>query len=152
MRPAIRRHGSHRRDRCHRRDRRYRGHWQYLTVMENARLESTRLQFETARENLARSENVPVLEEVLVLRDTLAHKLGYKLGRFPTEIKMAKNGARAQRFLERLKPGLQPKFDAEIAEFRAMKAKETGDANAANPPVGLALLRQPTQERKIHRR
>jgi thimet oligopeptidase len=32
--------------------------------------------------------------------------------------------------LEKLKAGLQPKFDAEIAEFRALKVKETGDANA----------------------
>jgi len=43
---------------------------------------------------------------------------------------MAKTGARAQNFLEQLKTGLQPKFDAETAEFRAMKAKETGDPNA----------------------
>ena len=33
-------------------------------------------------------------------------------------------------FLEKLKTGLQPKFDAELAEFRQLKVKETGDANA----------------------
>ena len=33
-------------------------------------------------------------------------------------------------FLQKLKIGLQPKFDAEIAEFRALKIKETGNANA----------------------
>ena len=43
---------------------------------------------------------------------------------------MAKTAARAEDFLEKLKAGLQPKFDAEIAEFRALKVKETGDANA----------------------
>jgi thimet oligopeptidase len=43
---------------------------------------------------------------------------------------MAKTAARAQDFLEKLKVGLQPKFDAEIAEFRALKVKETGDPNA----------------------
>ena len=33
-------------------------------------------------------------------------------------------------FLEKLKTGLQPKFDAELAEFRRLKVKETGDTNA----------------------
>jgi thimet oligopeptidase len=105
--------------------------WHYLTVMENAKSEATRLKLETARENLARAANVPILQQVLVLRDTIAHKLGYtNWADFQTEIKMAKTGARAEDFLEQLKTGLQPKFDAETAEFRAMKAKETGDTNA----------------------
>ena len=105
--------------------------WHYLTVMENAKSEATRLKLETARENLARADNVPILQQVLVLRDTIAHKLGYtNWADFQTEIKMAKTGARAEEFLEQLKTGLQPKFDAETAEFRAMKVKETGDTNA----------------------
>ena len=105
--------------------------WHYLTVMENAKSEATRLKLETARENLARAANVPILQQVLVLRDTIAHKLGYtNWADFQTEIKMAKTGGRAADFLEQLKTGLQPKFDAETAEFRAMKVKETGDTNA----------------------
>jgi thimet oligopeptidase len=43
---------------------------------------------------------------------------------------MVKNGGAAIDFLEKLKTGLQPKFDAELAEFRKLKVKETGDANA----------------------
>jgi thimet oligopeptidase len=43
---------------------------------------------------------------------------------------MVKNAATAIDFLERLKTGLQPKFDAELAEFRQLKVKETGDPNA----------------------
>ena len=43
---------------------------------------------------------------------------------------MAKTGSEATDFLERLKTGLQPKFDAELAEFRALKVAETGDPNA----------------------
>jgi thimet oligopeptidase len=105
--------------------------WHYLAVMENAKSEATRLKLETARDSLARAENIPVLQQVLVLRDTIARKLGYaNWADYQTEIKMAKTGARAQNFLEQLKTGLQPKFDAETAEFRAMKAKETGDPNA----------------------
>ena len=105
--------------------------WHYLTVMENAKSEAARLKMETARCQLARAENVPILQQVLVLRDTIAHKLGYtNWADFQTEIKMAKTGARATDFLEKLKTGLQPKFDSEKAEFRAMKVKDTGDANA----------------------
>ncbi len=105
--------------------------WHYLTVMENAKNENTRLQLQTARDNLAKAENVPLLQQILVLRDTLAHKLGYKTwADYVIEIKMAKTAARAQDFLEKLRAGLQPKFDAEIADFRALKIKETGDPNA----------------------
>jgi len=105
--------------------------WHYLAVMENAKSEAARLKMQTARDNLARAENVPILQQVLVLRDTIAHKLGYtNWADYQTEIKMAKTGTRAQDFLEQLKTGLQPKLDAETAEFRAMKVKDTGDTKA----------------------
>ena len=81
--------------------------WHYLTVMENAKSEDTRLKLETARDNLARAENIPLLQQVLVLRDTIAHKLGYNnWADYQTEIKMAKTAARAEDFLEQLKTGL----------------------------------------------
>ena len=105
--------------------------WHCITVMENARNEQTRLKLQTARDSLAKEENIPLLQRILVIRDTIAHKLGYdSWADYAIEIKMAKTAARAEDFLERLKTGLQPKFDAEIAQFRAMKARETGDANA----------------------
>jgi thimet oligopeptidase len=105
--------------------------WHYLTVMENARREDTRLKMQTARDNLARAENVPLLEQILVTRDTIAQKLGYKSwADYQIEVKMARNAATASDFLQKLKVGLQPKFDAELAEFRALKIKETGDTNA----------------------
>jgi thimet oligopeptidase len=43
---------------------------------------------------------------------------------------MVKNGQTAIEFLQKLNAGLQPKFDAEVGEFRQIKARETGDANA----------------------
>jgi thimet oligopeptidase len=105
--------------------------WHYLTVLENATNEQTRLKMETARENLAKESNIPVLQEALVVRDSIAHKLGYKSwADYAIEVKMAKTAARAQDFLQQLEAGLQPKFDSEIAEFRDLKAKETGDPNA----------------------
>lgn len=105
--------------------------WQYVAVMDNAKSEATRLKLQVVRENLARAENVPLLQQILVLRDTLGKKLGYKSwADFQIEPKMAKDAATAIAFEENLKVGLQPKFDQELAEFRAIKVKETGDANA----------------------
>ena len=101
--------------------------WQYLAVMENASEEATRLEVETARANLARAENVPLLEEILTLRYEIAHRLGYRSwADFQLETKMARTAAAAIEFVDRLSTGLQPKFDAELAAFQAIKARETG--------------------------
>ncbi|HOX56917.1 MAG TPA: M3 family metallopeptidase [Candidatus Paceibacterota bacterium] len=105
--------------------------WHYQSVMENARREATRKRLLLSRDNLARTENLPLLEKILPLRDDIARKLGYpSWADYQTEIKMARNAAAVVDFLEKLKTGLQPKFDAELAEFRRIKARETGDPNA----------------------
>jgi thimet oligopeptidase len=105
--------------------------WHYIMVMDNAKREETRKRLITEHDNLARADNIPLLEKVLPLRDNIAHKLGYKTwADYEIEVKMAKNAATVVDFLEKLKTGLQPKFDAELAEFRQIKVKETGDTNA----------------------
>ena len=105
--------------------------WHYISVMDNARREDTRKRFLAEHDNLARVANLPLLEKILGLRDDVAKKLGYKnYADYVTEVKMVKNGATAIKFLEDLKTGLQPKFAAELEEFRQLKVKETGDANA----------------------
>ena len=104
----------------------------FQRVMDNAKIEATRKRMETEHDNLARAENVPLLEKILPLRDDIAKKLGYKTwADYQTEVKMVKNAATAIDFLEKLKAGLQPKFDAELAEFRRLKTKETGEPNPA---------------------
>jgi thimet oligopeptidase len=105
--------------------------WQYLAVEENARREQTRKQFLVDHDNLARAENIPLMEKILPLRDDIAKKLGYKTwADYQTEVKMVKTADRAIDFLERLKTGLQPRFDAEVAEFKKIKVRETHDENA----------------------
>jgi thimet oligopeptidase len=105
--------------------------WQYLTTMENVKREAVRKQILTARNLLAKEENIPLLEKILVHRDQIAKKLGYGTwADYQTEIRMAKNGKTAIDFEQRLETGLQPKFDAEREEFRRMKVRDTGDANA----------------------
>jgi len=105
--------------------------WHYISVMDNAKREETRKRLITEHDNLARSENIPLLEKILPLRDNIARKLGYKTwADYQIEVKMAGTAAAAIDFVEKLKTGLQPKFDAELAEFRRIKIKETGDTNA----------------------
>ena len=105
--------------------------WHYISLMDNAKRQDTRKRFLIEHDNLARAENIPLLEKILPLRDDIAHKLGYQSwADYQTEVKMVKTGAAAIQFLEKLKAGLQPKFDAELAEFRQLKIKETGDPKA----------------------
>jgi len=103
----------------------------YLMIEDNAKLEATRRRMMAAQCNLARAENLPLLQKILVARDELARRLGYATyADYATETRMVKNGAAALGFLQNLQAGLQPKYDAELAEFRQMKAAETGDAHA----------------------
>jgi thimet oligopeptidase len=105
--------------------------WHYLSVMDNAKREETRKKLLVEQNNLARAANIPLLEKILPLRDDVARKLGYKTwADYQIEVKMAGTAATAIDFLEKLKVGLQPKFDAELAEFRRIQVKETGDPNA----------------------
>lgn len=105
--------------------------WHYLTVEENARKEATRKKLLIEHDNLARQENLPLLEKILPLRDQIAKKLGYKSwADYQTEIKMVKNAATAIDFEQKLETGLQPKFEAEVAEFQKLKVKETQDPHA----------------------
>ncbi len=87
----------------------------YLMIEDNAKVEATRRAMMTAQCNLAREANIPLLKKILILRDDIAHKLGYgSFADYQTETRMVKNGAAAITFLENLKTGLQPKYDAEL--------------------------------------
>jgi len=103
----------------------------YLMVLENAKREDTRRKFQIVHDSLAKEANGPLLKQILELRDQIARKLGYaSWADYEIEPKMAKNSATAMQFLENLKKGLQPKLDGELALFREMKAKETGNPDA----------------------
>ena len=102
----------------------------YIMVEDNAKVEATRRAMMTAQCNLAREANIPLLQKILVRRDDLAHRLGYaSYADYATETRMVKNAQTAIDFLQNLKTGLQPKYDAELKEFRDMKIADTGDTN-----------------------
>ncbi len=105
--------------------------WQYLAVMEHVKSEAVRKRVLTEQNRLAMKENVPLVEKIIGLRDNIAKQLGYaNWADYQIEVKMAKNGRTAIEFEEKLRAGLQPKMEAELAEFRKLKAAETGDPNA----------------------
>src|SRR5437763_698681 len=105
--------------------------WQFNTVEENAKSEGTRKQLYLIRETLAKDTNVPVLNQMLALRNKIALRLGYKSwDDFQTEIKMAKTGANAKKYIDDLIAGIQPKFDGEVLELQKMKAADTKDPAA----------------------
>jgi thimet oligopeptidase len=105
--------------------------FQYNTVEETAKKEETRKHLHLVRDNLASEKNVPILNNILAHRNQIALKLGYKSwDDFQTEIKMSKSGAAAKTFINDLVAGIQPKFEAEVAELRKLKAEETSDPNA----------------------
>ncbi|MDQ2919574.1 MAG: Zn-dependent oligopeptidase [Verrucomicrobiota bacterium] len=101
------------------------------TVLENAKREDVRKRLYLVRDNLAKDKNVPVLNQMLTLRNKIALRLGYKSwADYQTEIKMAKNAAGAEKYINDLITGSQPKFDAEVSELRKIKVAQTGDAKA----------------------
>src|SRR5437660_9053748 len=105
--------------------------WQFITVEENAKSEATRKQLYLVRETLAKDTNVSVLNQLLSLRNKIALRLGYKSwDDYQTEVKMAKTGANAEKYINDLVTGIQPKFDSEVAELQKLKAADTNDPNA----------------------
>ena len=105
--------------------------WQFNTVEENAKNEATRKQLYVIRETLAKDTNVPVLNQMVALRNKIALRLGYKSwDDYQTEVKMAKTGANAEKYISDLVSGIQPKFGSEVAELQKLKAADTNDPNA----------------------
>ena len=105
--------------------------WQYNTVEDNARSEGTRKKLYVAHDSLAKEENVPVVNQILALRNQIALLLGYKSwADYQAEIRMAKTAVNAQAYVDNLVTGVQAKFDAEVRELQQMKAADTNDPNA----------------------
>src|SRR3954454_1125107 len=105
--------------------------WQFVAVEENAKSEATRKKLYLIHDSLAKDTNHTVLNQMIDLRNKIALRLGYKSwDDFQTEIKMAKSGAGAKKYIDDLISGIQPKFSAEVAELRKMKAADTKDPNA----------------------
>src|SRR5213080_4353551 len=105
--------------------------WQFIAVEENAKSEATRKKLYVIHDSLAKDRNVAVLNQMLVLRNKIALRLGYKTwDDFQTEVKMAKSGNGAKSYINNLITGIEPKFAAEVAEFQKMKTEDTHNPEA----------------------
>jgi thimet oligopeptidase len=105
--------------------------WQFVAVQENAKSEATRKKLYLIHDSLAKDTNVAVLNQMLTLRNKIALRLGYKSwADYQTETRMAKSGANAEKYINDLTTGIQPKFAAEISELQKMKAADTKDPAA----------------------
>ncbi len=104
---------------------------QRMMVEQNCSVAATRRQVAIAEFHLAQEVNVPLINRIVALRAEIARKLNYaSWDDYQIEVKMAKDGATATAFIEDLIRGIQPKFDAEVAEMQALKAADTGDPQA----------------------
>jgi thimet oligopeptidase len=100
---------------------------QFLTVASNCVKEETRKKLQIARDARAKDKNLPIAAKVISMRAQLAALLGYQSwADYQTETRMAKSGANALDFLEKLKSGLQPKYDEELAAFKKIKSGFSG--------------------------
>ncbi len=105
--------------------------FQYESVVDHAIREATRKRAYLARDNRARDPNLSLLADILRLRTDIARRLGYaSWADYRIEGRMAKNGATALGFLENLKERLEPKFQGELAEFRAVKGALPGQESS----------------------
>ncbi len=115
--------------------------WQFNAVEENAKSEATRKKLYIARETLAKEKNVPLLNQMLTLRNKIALRLGYKSwDDFQTEPRMAKTGGGAQKYIDDLVAGIEPKFAAELSELQKMKqldVQPSGGGAFAAPRINI---------------
>jgi len=125
--------------------------FQVLAVMDNCSVEATRKKLNFARESRTMEKNVPLMQQIVGIRDTLAEKLHYhSWADYRIEPMMAKNADTALAFLNDLEKGLQPKFDAENVELRKLKAAETGDSNAEIHMWDWRYFSEKLHEQKFH--
>jgi thimet oligopeptidase len=103
---------------------------QFTIVASNCVKEQTRKKLCVARDSRAKDKNLPIAAKVIGLRAQVGSLLGYQSwADYQTETRMAKTGANALDFLNKLKSGLQPKYDEEIAEFKKIKAGFPGNTD-----------------------
>jgi thimet oligopeptidase len=94
----------------------------YTQVMENARLEGTRLKMMTAYFNRAAAKNVGVLENAIELRRKTATLLGFKTwADYRAQGRMAKNGKEILGFLNGLRTKLAVRNRTDLAKLLAFK-------------------------------
>jgi len=94
-------------------------------------------------------DNTALVREILTLRQEKARLLGKThFADFTTARRMAQNGQRALRFVEELAQRIRPKFEQEVVELEAYRAKQVGDAVRPLHPWELAYYSEKLRREK----
>jgi thimet oligopeptidase len=94
----------------------------YFPFMDNARDAAARQRLERLFNNRAAQANLPLLQEVLKLRQEAAQLLGYKNhAAYVLEERMAKNPETVTRFISRLAKKLRPLARQELKHLESLK-------------------------------
>lgn len=122
----------------------------YFPVLTYAKDRKLALDLYKQFDNRAADKNVTVLEKILTLRGEKAKLLGYATwADYVLEPRMAKTSKNVADFLEGLRKHLTQKGNAELAEFRAMRAKlGVGKATDPIPPSDRLYLEDQVRKAK----
>lgn len=105
--------------------------YHYTTVLDHCQIESTRQKVSETYHRIAQDKNEPLLNEMIRLRDQIAHKLGYQSwADYKIDGMMAETSGKATKFLTDLRSQLHEKFEAEKEALRLLKAQDTNDPRA----------------------
>lgn len=100
----------------------------YFPFMNNATSAKTRALLENLYNNRATKENLPILKEVLSLRQQAAKLLGYpNHSAYVLEQRMAKTPAAVDAFLRRVESKLKPMAQQELALLLELKKEQEGE-------------------------
>ena len=99
----------------------------YFPFMENARNPKTRQLLQNLYDNRAAAENLPILAEVLRLRQEASRLMGYRShADYVLEERMAKTPEAVEGFLSRLERELRPLGKEQLRELLALKRDQEG--------------------------
>ena len=120
-----------------------------LTYLDDAGIRAQIWQAYNSRATSGERDNRPVIARVLELRRAKAKLLGYRdFSDLVTEDRMAKEGAKAQAFLEDLRDKTQTAFERENDELVAFRHKLEGGGALAIQPWDLAYYAEKQRQAK----
>lgn len=103
-------------------------------VMENAQSSATRKKMYAAYNNRQAKENLPLFEEALVIRQKLAHLMGFKTwADYNSSDRMAKNAAHILKFLNNLKSKLSASCQKDLKDLLELKKTLEPGTQALHP-------------------
>ena len=116
---------------------------EFLPIMDLCDNETTRQKVWLAYKRRGGTQNVRVLEEILVLRAKAAALLGYDHpADYEIEVRMAKDAATVMEFYENLRPLVREKARLDHEEFLAAKRRHTGDDDAVLYPWDFSFYKK----------